>query len=165
MEKIWRVIYTRPRWEKKIDRLLESRGIESYCPMVKSERQWSDRKKIVELPLFSSYVFVCIKDTEQSNIRQTPGVVNFVYYLGKPATVSVREIAAIQLNLQTYEQVETVSLQQLKAGEKVKIVNGALCDQEGTIVRIEGKKVLMVLEQLGSVILARVPVTNISIID
>jgi transcription antitermination factor NusG len=57
-EKLWHVIYTKSKWEKKVDSLLLQRGFESWCPVQKKERQWSDRKKIIEEPLFRSYVFV-----------------------------------------------------------------------------------------------------------
>ncbi|WP_204268528.1 transcription termination/antitermination NusG family protein, partial [Escherichia coli] len=63
-EKRWHALYTKPRWEKKIDTVLLRKGVESWCPLQKVERQWSDRKKIIEDPLFKSYVFVKIDDTE-----------------------------------------------------------------------------------------------------
>ena len=60
LEKKWYALYTKPRWEKKIDSVLIRKGVESWCPLQKIERQWSDRKKIIEDPLFKSYVFVRI---------------------------------------------------------------------------------------------------------
>lgn len=164
-EKVWRVIYTKSRWEKKVNDLLQARGIESYCPLVRSERQWSDRKKQVDLPLFSSYVFTRILDREQTAVRQTPGVLNFVYYLGKPALVRPQEISDIQHFLKKYKDVQTVGLEELRAGRKVRIRNGALQDQDGTVIKIEGKRVLMVLEQLGSAILTKVHIDNLSLVS
>ncbi|MFW1373630.1 transcription termination/antitermination NusG family protein, partial [Vibrio parahaemolyticus] len=67
-EKRWHALYTKPRWEKKIDTVLLRKGVESWCPLQKVERQWSDRKKIIEDPLFKSYVFVKIDDTERTKV-------------------------------------------------------------------------------------------------
>ena len=106
MEKKWYAVYTKPRWEKKVDKLLTEKGIESYCPLQKIQRQWSDRKKIVEEPLFKSYVFVRIPDAEQTALRKVNGVVNYVYWMGKPAVVKDREIEVIKKFLDEYENVQ-----------------------------------------------------------
>ncbi|MGZ4023417.1 MAG: transcription termination/antitermination NusG family protein, partial [Flavisolibacter sp.] len=76
----WYAIYTRPRWEKKVAGLLVQKQIENYCPLNRVRRQWSDRVKIIEEPLFKSYVFVKIEDEDRSLVRMTNGVVNFVYW-------------------------------------------------------------------------------------
>ena len=76
--KRWHVIYTKSKWEKKVEGLLLNANIESWCPVQKKERQWSDRKKIIEEPLFRSYVFVKIDKEEHSKVLGTIGVVNFL---------------------------------------------------------------------------------------
>ena len=85
--KKWYVVYTRPRWEKKVADQLGRKKIDYYCPLNRVHRQWADRKKIVLEPLFSAYVFVQIDETEQLQVRLTDGVINFVYWLGKPAVI------------------------------------------------------------------------------
>src|SRR5574343_246603 len=104
--KQWLAIYSRPRWEKKVARLLQEKGIECYCPLNKVRRQWSDRIKTIEEPLFKSYVFVRVSEVERSSVRLVQGVVNFVYWLGKPAVVKERESETIQKFLNEYEAVE-----------------------------------------------------------
>ncbi|MEP6750927.1 MAG: UpxY family transcription antiterminator, partial [Bacteroidota bacterium] len=94
--KKWYVVYTRPRWEKKVADQLSRKKIDYYCPLNRVHRQWSDRKKIVLEPLFSAYVFVQIDETEQLQVRLTDGVINFVYWLGKPAVIKNEEIHAIR---------------------------------------------------------------------
>src|SRR5436305_10048529 len=94
--KQWFAIYTKPRWEKKVDGLLLRKGIESWCPLQKVERQWSDRKKIINDPIFKSYVFVRIKPEERLPVLQTEGVLNFVHFLGKPAVIKDEEVANIK---------------------------------------------------------------------
>lgn len=86
---------------------LQEAGIEAYCPVNKREKQWSDRKKITEEPLFRSYVFVNIDlDQQGSIVRRTLGVVNFVYWLNKPAVIQDDEILAIQQFLSEHAAVE-----------------------------------------------------------
>ena len=86
-EKKWYAVYTKPRWEKKIDSVLARKGIESWCPLQKVQRQWSDRKKTIEEPLFKSYVFVHVDEQERVKVLMTDGVLNYVFYLGKPAAI------------------------------------------------------------------------------
>ncbi len=92
----WLAIYSRPRWEKKVNQLLVEKGFESYCPLNKVRRKWSDRMKIVEEPLFKSYVFVKVTDEDRTAVRMTPGVINFVYWEGKPAVIKEKEITIIK---------------------------------------------------------------------
>ena len=80
INKKWFAIYTRPRWEKKVNLLLQEQGVESYCPLNKVRRKWSDRVKTIEEPLFKSYVFVKVSDEEKTTVRMTAGVMNFVYW-------------------------------------------------------------------------------------
>jgi transcriptional antiterminator RfaH len=159
----WLVIYTRPRWEKKVSQLLETQGIISYCPVRKVENQWADRKKIVEIPLFASYVFTKVNAHEESKVRQTLGVINFIYYQGKPAEVQDKVIEDIRHFLHICPDMEVVSLNNLSVGDKVRIKNGAFNNHEGEIIEIQGKHVLMMLDNLGCYLVARVPVNNIII--
>ena len=92
----WLAVYTRPRWEKKVNQLLIEKGLESYCPLNKVRRKWSDRVKIVEEPLFKSYVFVKVRDDDRTAVRMTNGAINFVYWEGKPAVIKEKEINAIK---------------------------------------------------------------------
>ena len=96
-------VYTRPRWEKKVNQLLKEKGVESYCPLNKVRRKWSDRVKIVEEPLFKSYVFVKVNDEDRATVRMTTGAINFVYWQGKPAVIKEKEIAAIKKFLDEYD--------------------------------------------------------------
>ena len=101
-KKQWYAVYTRPRWEKKVANLLTRKEIENYCPLNKIVRQWADRKKTVYEPLFTSYVFVYTSENEMLPIRQTDGVLNFVYWLGKPAVIREEEIETIKDLLDNY---------------------------------------------------------------
>jgi len=90
--KKWLVVYTKPRWEKKVNTSLVKKGIEAYCPLNKVRRKWSDRMKTIEEPLFKSYVFVKVEDAGMTEVRFVDGVLNYVYWNGKPAIVREEEI-------------------------------------------------------------------------
>ena len=149
----WHAIYTRPRWEKKVNGLLESKGIESYCPLNKVRRKWSDRIKTIEEPLFKSYVFVKISDEARGEVRLTDGVINFVYWNGKPAFIKEREIQTIKRFLDEHENVELVKME-FKPAQRVKIIAGPLMDQEGKVLEIKNRVVKVAIDSLGYILIA-----------
>ena len=122
-EKNWYVIYTKPRSEKKVAERLRERGFETYCPLVKTIRTWSDRRKKVDVPMFTSYVFVKIVEHERSEILADPGVLNFIFWLGKPAIVREDEIEAIR-NIADYSEDVEVSQMKVAKGQVMKISEG-----------------------------------------
>jgi transcription antitermination factor NusG len=158
--KRWYAIYTKPRSEKKVDGLLSQKGLESYCPLNKVTKRWSDRVKTVEEPLFKSYVFVRISDDDQTNVRMTQGVVNFVYWLGKPARVKDKEIEVIRRFLNEYENVIAEPLK-LEANTKVRIKQGLFMDQEATVLKVQGAQVKIIIESIGYSLVALVAKTNV----
>ena len=95
MEK-WYILQTRPRWEKKVSDCLEQKGIESFCPVKKVKRQWSDRVKTIEEPLFRSCIFVKIGPEQRTDVRLTDGVMNFVYQGGKPLAVKEKDMRVLK---------------------------------------------------------------------
>jgi len=149
----WLAVYTRPRWEKKVNQLLKEKGVESYCPLNKVRRKWSDRVKVVEEPLFKSYVFVKVNDEDRATVRMTPGAINFVYWEGKPAVIKEKEIIAIKRFLDEYENVEVQS-QDLKVDERVRIINGSLMDHVGKVLDIRHKTAKIAIDSLGYILVA-----------
>ena len=149
----WLAVYTRPRWEKKVNQLLIEKGLESYCPLNKVRRKWSDRVKIVEEPLFKSYVFVKVSDDDRTAVRMTNGAINFVYWDGKPAVIKEKEIIAIKRFLNEYENVEAIP-SDLKINQRVRITNGTLMDQEGKVLDIRHKTARVAIDSLGYILVA-----------
>jgi len=145
--KRWYAIYTKPRWEKKVFDLLIEGGITAYCPLNKVHRRWSDRIKIINEPLFKSYVFVNINETQMKQVRGIAGVVNFVYWNGGPAIVRENEIDTIKRFLNEYQFVRVESV--LVPRQRIKINSGVLMDNEGVVTRSEKNKVQVYLESLG----------------
>ncbi|MBN8782449.1 MAG: antitermination protein NusG [Sphingobacteriales bacterium SCN 48-20] len=161
MSKKWLAVYSRPRWEKKVDRLLAEKGIESYCPLNKIRRKWSDRLKLVEEPLFKSYVFVKVEDADRTAVRMTPGVLNFVYWDGKPAVIREKEIQAIRRFLDEYENVEIIPMD-LSPDQRVKVTGGVLMDQEGKILRVNRKIAKVAIDSLGYILIAHIERTKLT---
>ncbi len=149
----WYAVYTRPRWEKKVNGLLLQKGIESYCPLNKVRRKWSDRIKTVEEPLFKSYVFVKIADEERTSVRMTNGVVNFVYWEGKPAIIKEKEIQTIKRFLDEYENVEAVKME-ISPGDNVQVASGPLMDKEGKVLEVKNKTAKVCIDSLGYMLIA-----------
>ncbi len=147
-EKKWYALYTRPRWEKKVNDLLTRKGMEAYCPLNRVRRRWTDRTKIVQVPLFTSYVFVNITEAEKGEVRFTDGVVNFVYWERKPAIIRNEEIELIKKFLRDYEDVEVRPLT-LTEGQRVRIRTGVMMNKEGVVVQIKNNRAVVVIESLG----------------
>jgi len=149
----WYAVYTKPRWEKKVNSLLLQKGIEVYCPLNKIRRKWSDRIKTIEEPLFKSYVFVKIKDDERTSVRMTNGVVNFVYWDGKPAIIKEKEIQTIRRFLDEYENVEAVRID-LAEGDRVQVIAGPMMDKEGKVMEVKNKIAKVCIDSLGYMLIA-----------
>ena len=161
LSKKWLAIYTRPRWEKKVNQLLTEKGLESYCPLNKVRRKWSDRIKVVEEPLFKSYVFVKVSDEDRTAVRMTPGAINFVYWEGKPAIIKEKEIIAIKRFLDEYENVE-VHRNDFRVNERVRITNGTFMDHEGKVLDVRHKTVKVAIDSLGYVLVAYIERSKLS---
>ncbi len=151
-QKQWYALYTRPRWEKKANDELMRCGILTYLPLVKTLRQWSDRKKIVEAPLLPSYLFVNISLDEYEKVRRTTGIVNFVYYRNKPAVVRDEEIEGLQefLGKTRHSSIEFVE------GEEVQVRSGVLGGRKGEIKKVGKGRVVLWIEELGMILKAEI---------
>lgn len=164
-EKKWYALYTKPRWEKKIDSVLLRKGVESWCPLQKVERQWSDRKKIIEDPLFKSYIFVRIAPSEKVKVLSTDGVLNFVHYLGKPAIIKDEEVATIKNYLAEKDARITILTEEgFKEEMRIKVNHGVFMGNEGTVIRGGKKKVYVKLESLGHVMVVEFPAEYLSVL-
>ena len=161
MSQKWLAVYTRPRWEKKVNQLLKEKGFESYCPLNKVRRKWSDRVKIVEEPLFKSYVFVKVNDENRTAVRMTAGAINFVYWQGRPAVIKEKEITAIKKFLDEYENVEAMPVE-LKVNQRVRITTGTLMDQEGKVLDIRHKTAKVAIDSLGYILVAYIERTKLT---
>lgn len=160
--KHWYAVYTRPRWEKKVTNLLIRAGIEVYCPLNKVRKKWKDRVKLVEEPLIRSYVFVHIAEAEKTSVRMVDGVVNFVYWLGKPAVIRQEEIELIQRFLGDYENVEVQKIE-MRQGQQVRIMKGIFSNSVGRVLEDLNGRALIQIESLNILIVASINKNHIKL--
>jgi transcription antitermination factor NusG len=145
--KNWYAVYTKPRWEKKVAAMLLEKGIENYCPINKVIRQWSDRKKIVMEPVFKGYVFVKLEDNKKWQVKDVNGILNFVYWLGKPAIIREEEIDTIRKFLNEFEDVQ-VEPKGVVVNSEVRIRQGVLMNYHGIVVEVLGNRAVVKIETL-----------------
>lgn len=144
----WYVVYTKPKWEKKVAERLNEIGVTAYCPLVSQISQWSDRKKTIQVPLFNSYIFVQIEEKERNRVFEAAGAVRYLFWLGKPATVRDSEIEAIQNWLSapaTYE----ITLDKWKKGDKITLESGPFVSQSAIIQDVSQNHYILILESMG----------------
>lgn len=153
----WFIFYTFSRREKKIKEILERQGFEVFLPLLKIRKQWSDRKKWVEEPLFKSYIFIKTNPTDFEKCLMIPGILYQLKSQGQPASISEQDIENIRISLSYPEHLQ-VSSEIFTPGAMVRVVSGPFSGFKGTIVRQAGKTKLMVmLDQLGKSITLEVP--------
>ena len=145
----WHVIYTKPRAEKKVEERLNNFGIEAYCPVKQQVKQWSDRKKKILVPVLPSMVLVNIDEKERNKVFDVPGVVRYMFWLGKHAVVKEQEVDSLKnlLNQNNIVSQETIAL---KVGEKIDVPGFE--NQSGIIKKISTNQIWVVLKDLGYVI-------------
>lgn len=128
----WYAIYTRPRFEKKVDAQLHEKGFEAYLPLHKVIRQWSDRRKKIEEPLFRGYVFVHVVPRDRVRSLQVIGAVRMISFGGKPSIIPDYQIEGIRRILSEGLHVETVDY--VQKGDLVEVVQGPLMGMRGVLL-------------------------------
>jgi transcription antitermination factor NusG len=164
MEKTWYAVYVKSRFEKKVAAELASKGIEYYLPLQKILKQWSDRKKWVEEPLFRSYIFVRILQSEYYEVLNTVGAVKYITFEGKAVPVPEPQIEAIRYYL---DEKDPEMLEDLhwEKGQRVEVIAGSLTGLVGELVEVKGKnKVSVEIEAVGRTILLRIPKSKLRVI-
>ncbi len=155
----WYAVYTHPRAEKRINSLLIEKGVETFFPLMKTYRQWSDRKKLIEKPLLSSYIFVKVIPKEFPHVYKTDGIVKFVSFEGKPVAIPQRQIDNLKLLVNSDAEIE-VSGDSFEKGDNVKVIAGSLTGLTGELIHIGGKKrVIVRIDRLDQNIIVTIPVT------
>lgn len=150
MQKSWYVYYTKSRHEKRVKELLERRGYDVFLPMQKVMRQWTDRKKKVEVPLFNSYIFVNTEEHRITEVLQVPGISWNIRHNGKPAILHPKEMEIIQRFLTSGLLMETQPLEKLCAGDKVQVVDGPLRGMYGSLIEtVDGSRFVVALDSIG----------------
>jgi transcriptional antiterminator RfaH len=132
----WYVIYTYPNFEKKIQQSLLKKNIMCFLPLQKMMRQWSDRKKVIEVPLFPNYVFVYISNLERFRVLDILGVSRYISYNGSPAIISDDAISKIKKMMHGPDIV----IENYLEGDLIKIIDGPFTGLTGIVFERKGKK-------------------------
>lgn len=143
-EAAWYAVFTRSRQEKVAAATLASLGIAHFLPLLEEERKWTDRKKVIAMPLFPGYLFVRIPRTAESQlaVRKVTGVVNFVGNHSGPLPVPASELESVRALLSRGSGCAPHPF--LQAGDRVRVLRGALTGIEGTFIRRGGQSKLVI---------------------
>lgn len=147
----WYVVYTKPKWEKKVAERLNEIGITTYCPLITKLSQWSDRKKRIQVPLFNSYIFVQIQENNRNSIFEIPGAIRYLFWLGKPAIVKEMEIQIIQDWLNAPDTFK-IMVDKWQKGDKIVLKSGPFVTQSAIVQEIKQNHYVLVLESLGCIL-------------
>jgi len=141
----WYALYTRPRHEKKAAELLSEKDFEVYLPLIKKVRQWKDRKKKVDMPLFNSYIFVNFEYNQRFNVLKTHGIVKIINFSGEPAVIPDWQIDSLKRML---DFPETVRLEKyISPGEIVEIVAGPMRGLKGMVnLKKDSKRLILSID-------------------
>ncbi|MBB5440786.1 transcription antitermination factor NusG [Pedobacter sp. AK017] len=141
-EKKWHVIYTMPQSERKVKAAIDAIGIETFLPLQSIIKQWSDRKKKMQVPLFPSYIFVKAEANMLGMLLSIKGVVRFVSIQKKTVVIREKEVLAFKQILTRCEGISTEDF--FTQGMKVLISVGQFSGLEGIILQKNGKKRLLI---------------------
>ncbi len=159
MRQNWYAVYTKPQWEKKVTSILKRKKFKSYCPLIVK----AGNKKNIFQPLFPSYVFVQATPGEMSAIRQTQGVINFVYWLTEPAVIENDEIDAIKEFLNDYKYIKLEKIG-VNTNDKARVVGDLMTTIDGKMVSVKNKTMKAMLPSLGFSIIAEVDQVKANVI-
>ena len=162
----WFAIYTQSRAEKKVLERMLNAGFEAFLPIITSMKQWSDRKKKVEVPLIHSYVFVKTNNEKLNSVLKIPGVVNILKYLEKPAIVKDVEIENLKIVVNNTSQFQVIEPLDLTKGEAVEVISGPFKGLFAKYIYNAGKyKVVVEVEALKSFMEVSMPLNNIKLVN
>jgi len=164
--KQWYALYVKSRTEKKVLEAITRKGIEAYLPMEKKLRQWSDRKKLVEMPLMPGYIFVHVNNKEYDPALQTDHVVCYITFEGKAAPVREEDITALKQILQQNQIKVELTRDELEPGMQVEILSGPLVGIRGELIQLKGRhKVGIRIRQVRYTVMVEVPVSELAVLS
>lgn len=163
---VWYAVYTRVNKEKKILSTLEELNVECYLPLTKTLKQWSDRKKWIEEPLFSCYVFVRVSNIEFFKVLHTSGVVNYVSFGGKAQSIPDKQLEGIRTFVEQDKTEVTITKESIEPGTKAEVLYGPLKGVQGEIVKFNGKfRILIRIPMMGYCLHANISKDEIRILN
>ena len=153
MNRNWYAVYTKPQAEKKVSALLSKRKIENYLPLNRVYQGYGNRRKLVYEPLFPTFVFVYVTEAELQEVRRINEVLNFVYWLGKPAVIKEQEIENIAHFTNQYFNIQTEKTP-VHSGGMIRISHEPSLKMEGEVMSVKNTRVRLTLPSLGFAVMA-----------
>lgn len=158
----WFVFYTKARWEKRVFDILTKFGFEAFLPLVKELHQWTDRKKLVEVPLFRSYIFVKAQESQIQDILKIPGIAWSIRQEGTPSYLRNKDKELIERALDSGYQINEESVDEFLVGDRVKVQQGPLSGLSGAVIKGQKDQLLIRIDSLDKVIRVLLPAGIIS---
>ncbi len=150
--------YTRPKHESRVREYCQEREIETFLPTYRSWRHWSDRRKLLDLPLFPSYLFMRVSEEQRRRAVQAPGFLWFIHQQGRPVPVNEAELAAVRQLLVSGLQYDPLPGAQL--GDEIEIVRGPLQGQIGRLVRKQQNAIALLVTAINGGVRVTLPDTS-----
>ncbi|TRX70676.1 UpxY family transcription antiterminator [Carboxylicivirga sp. M1479] len=145
----WYALYTKSRAEKKVLLNLEAMGIEAYLPLKRELKKWSDRKKWVETPIISSYIFIKIPESDYQRPFGVNGVVAYVSHKGKASVIPESDILTMKKAIENKMDF-SVENDAIEKGQVIKVTSGPLEGVSGEVLDVQGsKKIILRINQIG----------------
>ena len=160
MQKNWYIIYTKPKCEKKVAATFSKKNIENYLPVTSKKANSIWKSKLIYEPLFDSYIFANIAETEITKIRTVEGVLNLVYWKGEPATIHENEIEAIREFTNDYQDIH-LEKTSINPDEDVKVIDGPKYSMEGNLLTIKNTAIKVNLPSIGFAMIAKINSDNV----
>jgi len=164
MDMKWYLVYTKPGWEKKVSDNLARKKIEHYSPVNNVLGKWNDNKKLEQPALFKGYVFIKTSAAYLPELKKINGIMNLVYWMGKPVCVKNMEVKAIRLFLHEYSNV-IIEKAAIRLHNSSDLSNGVDFEQEAPMITIKNKKAFISLPSLGYIMSAEIETANVRIIS
>lgn len=151
--KQWYVLYVRSKYEQRIENDLNQLGeeIEAFSPHAVEVRQYSDRKKKVEVPVLKRIVFVKAFEKDRSKVFMVPGTRRYLYYLGRPGVVKEEEIEYLR-GLSQKPNVLSIEFESLKPGDRIELNKMGFRNENGVVQKVTNNHIWVLLKSLGHIL-------------
>ena len=159
----WYAVYIKSRAEKKAEAELQFKEIECFLPLQRKLRQWSDRKKWVEMPLIPGYLFVRTNNKDHITVLQSNYILSYVRFEGKAAIIPENQIEYLKLMLKQDNAEIEITQENFEPGQLIEVIAGPLIGLQGKLIRTNGKdKLAIELIQLGYSALIEISARDVS---
>ncbi len=163
MQVKWYAVYSKPNCEKKVAEILTQKKIENYCPINRVEKYWNGSRKLTEEPLFTNYIFVRGTEFQHTELKKIYGIVNLVYWLGKPVVITDLEIETIRCFLNDHINV-TIEKTMVDLNDPESKINKNNRERERTMSTIKNNKIFVILSSIGYIMSTEVETPNVKLI-